>query len=594
MTKPLLLLTRLAGRLASLLAYNHMTFKVVAGLFAFALGLWGWTIEKPPQDAADWFNNLFRTVQLVTLQFPTSLDKDIVWQLNIARFLVPVIAALATFHLIIGAIARPLRMALMPQTTGHIVICGTDRMTQGAVDALAAHNRDIVFVAPKVDGTRREALEGQGIVVVEADPGDVNTFDSINLARAEALFLTHDDDLRNLDLATLALDRIGRRPESMAPLVLANIIDRETLARELDVAFDTLSRARKARYVRLSPEREGLRLQLDRFAPALTKERGTVSHTLIIGLAGHWRQVIRQLIVSMQDSADETPLLSVLLDDDEAEEFTAWRKRIPDLSLVADTTIIPAEKGVVVPAEVVKRWDEDKCLPNLIVILGSDTETIERMLQLRAPVADDRLKAPPLLIRRTGPDRLIARLAGLGVEQTDFRNVAAFGGALCAETIERILDGSNEFLAAALHNHYLDRSSQQPLGSTAALAAWRQIPENMRHANRAAAAHLSILLASEGLMAERTRAGEAIFAPDPAMLERLCRVEHRRWMADRIDLGWRHAAKRNDARREHNCLVPFDDLSPADQQKDRDAVLTLLKLAQANGMRIVSRDPAMP
>jgi len=65
-------------------------------------------------------------------------------------------------------------------------------------------------------------------------------------------------------------------------------------------------------------------------------------------------------------------------------------------------------------------------------------------------------------------------------------------------------------------------------------------------------------------------------------------------MADRIDLGWRHAAKRNDARREHNCLVPFDDLSPADQQKDRDAVLTLLKLAQANGMRIVSRDPAMP
>lgn len=594
MLKPLLHLTRLAGRLASLLAYNHMTFKVVAGLLAFALGLWGWSIEKPPTGPADWFNNLFRTIQLVTLQFPTSLDKEIVWQLNLARFLVPVVAALATFHLIIGAVARPLRMALMPQTSGHIIICGAERMTQGAVDALAAHSRDVVFVSPKIDGIRREVLEGQGIVVVEADPGDVATFDSINLARAEALFLTHEDDLRNLDLATLALDRIGRRPDTMAPLVLANIIDRETLARDLDVAFDKLSRERKARYVRLSPEREGLRLELDRFAPALTKMRGDRSHALVIGLGGHWRQVIKQLIVSMQDSAGQVPKVSLVLDEDEAEDFAHWQEQMPDLPLIADIAVIPAESSVVVPQANVNRWAAEKCLPNLIVILGPDIETIERMLQLRAPAADDRLKSQPLLVRRTGPDRMITRLAGLGVEQTDFRNIAAFGGALRPETIERILDGTREDLAAALHNHYLERSSQQQPGSTEALDAWRRIPENMRHANRAAAAHLPILLASEGLMVERARAGDGDFVPDPPMLERLARVEHRRWMADRIDLGWRHAPRRNDARREHNCLVPFDDLAPDDRQKDRDAVLTLLKLAQATGMRIVPRNPAMP
>lgn len=589
MARPLLTLTRKAGRIAAILACNHMSLKVYAGAFAFLLGLWGWTLANEPQDIGDWFNNIFRTIQLITLQFPTSIDKSMNVPLHIARFLLPLVAALATFHLIIGAIARPLRMALMPQTSDHIVICGVEKLTQNAVDTLAARNRDIVFLSSKVDAIRRDMLEGQGIVVVESDPADAATFESVNLSRAAALILTHDDDVKNLDLATLALDRLGKRPTAMPPLVLANIIDRETLARELDVAFDKLSRERKARYVRLSPEREGLKLELERFAPAFFRMPGETSHTLVIGLAGHWRQVLKQLVVSMQDQADRVPRLSLVLDEDEADDFNAWMKTIPDLSLVVETSVIERQKAVVVPAAAIDEWAEKGTLPHLIVLLRPEAEAIEQMLGLRAPGSDDRLKHQPILLRRVGSDHLITRLAGQAIGQSDFTNIAAFGGVVRAETIERILDNAREDLAAALHNHYLDRSEQKEAGSTEALDAWRSIPENLRHANRAAVAHLPIMLASEGLMIERTRAGECDFQPDPDMLERMARLEHQRWMADRIDLGWRAAPVRNDGRREHNCLVPFDALSPKDQQKDRDAVTTILKLLQATGARIVPR-----
>jgi hypothetical protein len=36
-----------------------------------------------------------------------------------------------------------------------------------------------------------------------------------------------------------------------------------------------------------------------------------------------------------------------------------------------------------------------------------------------------------------------------------------------------------------------------------------------------------------------------------------------------------HKPLRDNARRLHNCLLPFDDLDPADQKKDVQAILSL-------------------
>ncbi len=58
-------------------------------------------------------------------------------------------------------------------------------------------------------------------------------------------------------------------------------------------------------------------------------------------------------------------------------------------------------------------------------------------------------------------------------------------------------------------------------------------------------------------------------------LWQLRRLEHRRWNAYMRSEGYsfggdKTPAGRNDLAKIHNCLVPFDDLSPEDQQKDDD------------------------
>lgn len=593
MAHPLLIVTRKAGRLASLLARNQMSFKLWAGLAALTLGLWGFNEVTPPKSWDILLNNLFRTMQLVTVQFPKEFDKDIPLQLQIARFLVPGLAALTTFHLIIGALSRPVRMALMPQTADHIIVCGTERLTQAAVDVLAARRRDIVFLTPKIDATRREVLEGQGIIVVEADPADGATFDAVNISRAAALFLTHEDDVRNLDIAMIALGRMKPRPETLSPLTLAVLVDREALARELDLALDHLSRGSKARYVRLSPEREGLKLELAHHAPHRSKRRGDISHTLVFGLSGHWHQILKQLIIAMQDTADVIPHLTLVLDEEEAEAYAEWVETLPDIALVAAITVVNRTPNVLLPINVVDGWERNRTLPQLVVLLRPEAEAFEIMLRLRAQGGDERLARASILVRRVGADLLIGKLAGIGGDWANFGNIAAFGGVVRPESIERILDVADESLAAAMHNHYLDRADKAALGSTEAMAEWRSLPENQRRSNRNAAAHVPVLLASEGLLLVHETAGEAPFIPPPDMLERMARIEHQRWMADRIDHGWRHAAERNDKRREHPAIVPFAALSAKDQQKDRDAVLTVVKLLQATGWRIIPQADAV-
>jgi hypothetical protein len=50
-------------------------------------------------------------------------------------------------------------------------------------------------------------------------------------------------------------------------------------------------------------------------------------------------------------------------------------------------------------------------------------------------------------------------------------------------------------------------------------------------------------------------------APDSA--------QHDAWMADKLRDGWRYAAVKDGAAKTHPCIVPFDQLPPMQQAKDR-------------------------
>lgn len=73
------------------------------------------------------------------------------------------------------------------------------------------------------------------------------------------------------------------------------------------------------------------------------------------------------------------------------------------------------------------------------------------------------------------------------------------------------------------------------------------------------------------------------------LTEALARNVHEVWAATRIAQGWRFGPERNDARKEHPCLIPYEELPEEERTYDRQTALETLKLIGHLGFEIRKR-----
>ncbi len=71
------------------------------------------------------------------------------------------------------------------------------------------------------------------------------------------------------------------------------------------------------------------------------------------------------------------------------------------------------------------------------------------------------------------------------------------------------------------------------------------------------------------------------------MIELLARNTHENWAQQRLDEGWRYGPKRDDTRKEHPCLVAYDELPENEKEYDRQSVLETIKSILAFGYEII-------
>ena len=72
-----------------------------------------------------------------------------------------------------------------------------------------------------------------------------------------------------------------------------------------------------------------------------------------------------------------------------------------------------------------------------------------------------------------------------------------------------------------------------------------------------------------------------------ALTERLAENAHDRWAETRLEQGWTYGAVRDDAKKFHPCLIPYDQLPESEKDLDRTTVLGTLKSILALGYRVV-------
>ena len=71
-----------------------------------------------------------------------------------------------------------------------------------------------------------------------------------------------------------------------------------------------------------------------------------------------------------------------------------------------------------------------------------------------------------------------------------------------------------------------------------------------------------------------------------ALIEKRARNVHEIWAAKRIADGWRFGPKRDDAHKEHPCLIEYHRLPDSEKAYDRETVTQTIKALIALGWRI--------
>ena len=70
------------------------------------------------------------------------------------------------------------------------------------------------------------------------------------------------------------------------------------------------------------------------------------------------------------------------------------------------------------------------------------------------------------------------------------------------------------------------------------------------------------------------------------LTELLAKNTHDIWAVQRFAEGWKYGTERNDERKEHPCLVPYEDLPESEKEYDRNTAIETLKVIIQLGYKI--------
>ena len=328
-------------------------------------------------------------------------------------------------------------------------------------------------------------------------------------------------------------------------------------------------------------------------------------HGLIIGFGDLGEKILDQIFLTCVADGLAPPKVTVIDRQAEVRE-QVFRAKRPNVLNQLDITFLSLDVGGTplddadlspVVTQVLAR-DAASPATAIFLCLPSDTTTIETALLLRRLANRTYQLAAPIFYRW----RETASGDAFPVAPGDATNLPFVRMQLDDATIvdELRRAGVRDRLAEAQHLAY----QQVAKISDAGRLSWAELPEALRLANIRVADHLPAKLWSIGTPIplieqifdsewgntqadDRKKAMQAVISSIHSNKSRLARLEHERWCVERKLNGWVHGADRDNNRRIHPSLVPWEKLvangSNAEVAKTYEQTTALMEfLARGN------------
>lgn len=515
--------------------------------------------------------------------------------LQIARFAAPSVTVYAFVEAGRLLFAEEWRRMRARQAHGHAVVCGDGAVAAVLARRLQAGRQRVVAVRATV-GT---PLDRSVPLTVFGDPRDPEVLQAAGAHRAKTVYACTDDSTVNTAIA-MAVGRL-RGPRSPSVAVYVYIRDPD------------LCLTLQATYLGHSHPR-GLRLDffnLDDLAARklfarqrLEPVHGRPPRLLVSGATGFGRAVIVEAARRwrMRNPGVPPAMPIAVVDPDATGAVAELAHRYPFLTAVCRLT--PHDADLVRLLATGELRDP----PDLAVVCDRDEEqalksaiTAERWwrdIACSVVVRLDRLaefRGAPAGGGRGTLGGLIDDTSELLFDEASGR-LRAFGVVHAACDPQLIGEDLVERLARVLHDRYrLARIGEgNPAGRDDAMRRWEDLPADLRESNREQARDIGRKLRAIGcvLVPRVSRDDDGLLGEDH--LERLARMEHERWRAERTAAGWRYADRRDRGRRLHPGLCDWEQVPEPIRRRNHEAARELPAVLADAGFQVVRAVPNVP
>ncbi|MFY1593648.1 RyR domain-containing protein [Micromonospora sp. WMMD737] len=570
----------------------------VIGLAAFILGYIGFDrlLKARPDTAHDPYDVLYYDLQLFVFGAePFQNAGPYPWQLQIARFAAPLFTLLAVAEasrLLLAAESRRLRAR---RARGHVLVCGDSPFAHMLADRLFADGERVVVVRSEPFGPLEYRL--RRYLGVMGDPASPQVLRGAGLPRAHTIYACSEDDDRNHAIANTAsrLVKDKRQPPRVYVLVHDFEMCLSLQARRLGAAgssrlrldyfhVDDIAARALHRHHPLPPA-------TGRPTKILIAGTGTFRRALLVETARHWRA--RQADCPPGHVAP--PLRVDLVAPDAGAELAVAASRYPFLTTACRLTAYDLDLDGLVGLD---QLDGDR-YDRIYVCAPDETSGLQYVLD--TPALWQRAESSVFV-----PVYQQAALAAAfhGDSRHDLLD-EVHGKLRLYPVLTRACDARliaedlTERLARLIHERYLlaqQRAGVRP-GDAPAMVDWSRLPESLRRANRAHVQDIAAKLLNLGCVVAPRRGGTSDAAAGQVIddrIEELARLEHERWCRERRGEGWTHGEPRDDVRRRHPALRPWDELPLDVQEQNRAEIRALPDVLSDSGFELIRLAPAVP
>lgn len=151
----------------------------------------------------------------------------------------------------------------------------------------------------------------------------------------------------------------------------------------------------------------------------------------------------------------------------------------------------------------------------------------------------------------------------------------------------QLATAEREVLAQIIHNAYREYERSITSADDPSLAPWNELLSDLKQSNRAQADRLFEKMERLGYRIERYPGSTApVTEFTPEELDVLARMEHARWVVERLNGGWACAAGRDVRLKLSPYFVAWDDLPENVKEKERSVVRRIPYLLAETGLQI--------